>query len=89
MTSELALDLVRQALFTAGMISAPILAVALIVGIVTSVVQASTQIHEPTLTFGPKAVAVGGTMLAGGTWILSQAVEFLTGIFAAMPQVSP
>ena len=58
MTDTFVIALIREALVTVLLVSAPMLGVGLIVGLVISVLQATTQIHEQTLTFIPKILAV-------------------------------
>lgn len=72
MSQELVLELFRQALWLALLLCAPPLGVALVVGTVVSLIQALTQIQEMTLSFVPKALAVGATLWVGGGWMLTQ-----------------
>mgnify|MGYP001559516508 FL=1 len=58
MTESMVLSVIKDAIYTAIMVSAPILVVATVVGLIISIFQATTQIQEQTLTFVPKLVAV-------------------------------
>ncbi len=84
MTPELAVDICRKAIQTILMCSAPMLIVALIVGLLVSIFQAATQINEQTLTFVPKIVAVFVTMLIFGSWVIKIVTVFTIGLFDIM-----
>lgn len=81
MTPEMAIDICRKAIETILMCSAPLLIVALVVGLFVSVFQAATQINEQTLTFVPKIVAVFITLLIFGSWIIKIVSVFTVGLF--------
>lgn len=81
MTPEMAVDICRRAIQTILMCSAPMLIIALIVGLFVSVFQAATQINEQTLTFVPKIVAVFLTLLVFGSWIIKIVLVFTVGLF--------
>lgn len=74
---SIAADAIGTILLTAG----PILGVGLIVGLLVSIFQATTQIQEQTLSFIPKIVAMFATMLLCGSWILSRVSEFAIRLF--------
>ncbi len=84
MTPELAVDICRKAIQTILMCSAPMLIVALLVGLLVSIFQAATQINEQTLTFVPKIVAVFLTMLIFGSWVIKIVTVFTVGLFGLM-----
>ena len=81
MTPELAVDICRKAIQTILMCAAPMLIVALIVGLMVSIFQAATQINEQTLTFVPKIVAVFVTLLIFGSWVIKIVTIFTVGLF--------
>ncbi|GEA16662.1 flagellar biosynthetic protein FliQ [Moorella sp. E308F] len=81
MTQEFVIHLAREALTTALLLAAPALGLSLIVGVGISILQATTQIQEQTLTFVPKIVAVILGMLLLGSWMLNTLIQFTTGIF--------
>lgn len=81
MTPELAVDICRKAIQTILMCAAPMLIVALIVGLLVSIFQAATQINEQTLTFVPKIVAVFVTLLIFGSWVIKIVTIFTVGLF--------
>jgi flagellar biosynthetic protein FliQ len=75
--SDSALFILSQLLIQAAIISSPVLLVCLLVGLLVSLFQVATQIQEMTLTFVPKLIAVGITLLLLGRWILLSLVDFL------------
>lgn len=66
------------------MCSAPMLIVALLVGLLISIFQAATQINEQTMTFVPKIVAVFITLLIFGSWVINILTIFTVGLFDVM-----
>lgn len=80
MSAEFIMGLAGQAVFTVIKVSAPMLVVALVVGLLISVFQATTQIQEQTLAFVPKIVAVMIVVLLFGPWILTTLVDFTHNI---------
>ncbi|XID95114.1 flagellar biosynthesis protein FliQ [Paenibacillaceae bacterium WGS1546] len=76
MSSEFIIGLAGQALFTVLKVSAPMLVIALAVGLIVSIFQATTQIQEQTLAFVPKIIAVFIAVLIFGPWILNVMVDF-------------
>lgn len=83
MTSAEAIDIVREALFIALLISAPILGVGLVVGLIISIFQAVTQIQEQTLTFVPKIFAMGVLAIAIVPWIYAKMLEYSAIMFGS------
>jgi flagellar biosynthetic protein FliQ len=84
-TQDAVLDIVRDAVFNVIIVSAPLLLVSLIVGLVISIFQTVTSIQEQTLTFVPKVLAVFVTLMLVGSWmmnILIQMVETLWSNFS-------
>lgn len=75
----------KQALFLILIISGPAVAMALIVGLLISLVQATTQIQEQSLTFVPKLVAVFLTLALTGPWLMSQLVTFSHALLSGFP----
>lgn len=81
MNLDSATDLVRQTLLLALVVSAPMLAIGLIVGILVSLLQAVTQIQEQTLTFVPKIVAMVASAVLLMPWIGHRILEYTTVMF--------
>lgn len=77
----------KQALYLALILTGPPVLVAMLVGLVISLVQATTQVQEQTLTFVPKLVAITVTLAVTGPWILSQLIQFTTQLFEQFPQL--
>ncbi|CAG7623657.1 flagellar biosynthesis protein FliQ [Paenibacillus allorhizosphaerae] len=76
MTSEFIIRLAGEAVYTTLKASAPMMVLALVVGLIISVFQATTQIQEQTLAFVPKIVVVLLALLIFGPWILTTLVDF-------------
>jgi len=87
MTPQNVMDLVHSALLVTGMLAAPLLLVALIVGLVIGMLQAATQINEQTLSFIPKLLLIALTMFAIGPWMLRVLVDFTHDLYANIPSV--
>ena len=71
-----------DALFLIIKVSAPILLVSLIVGLIISIFQTVTSIQEQTLTFVPKIIAVFLTLILMGNWVLTQITEFMNRLWS-------
>jgi flagellar biosynthetic protein FliQ len=78
-------DLGRSALWAVMIISAPLLAVALGVGLFIGVIQAATSINEMTLSFIPKLVVMGIALALFGGWQLSMLVDYTRDIYKRIP----
>ncbi len=87
-TTELLLRVSREALFLVVLLSAPVVLASLIVGLVVSVLQATTQIQEQTLTFAPKLIAVLVTLALFGPWIGAQLANFAGALMAMIPRLT-
>lgn len=75
------LEFARHGITTALMVSMPVLAVTLFIGVLVSIFQAITQVQEATLTFVPKMVGVAAIAAAMGSWMLTTLVGFLNLAF--------
>ena len=69
------------------MVAAPMLLTVLVVGLVVSIFQAATQVHEATLSFVPKMVAAVAVRAMAGPWMLTTLVEYLQRVLQAIPTV--
>lgn len=87
MSPELALTELRAGLELALMVAAPMLLTVLIVGVVVGVIQAATQINEPTIAFVAKAIALAAAMAIAGAWMLAKLVDFTTALFQRIPSL--
>ncbi|MBQ8982867.1 MAG: flagellar biosynthesis protein FliQ [Lachnospiraceae bacterium] len=81
MTTDIVMDIARDALFLILKCSAPLLLVSLAIGLLVSVFQTVTSIQEQTLTFVPKLLGIFLTLILAGGWILNNIVEFMTELF--------
>jgi flagellar biosynthetic protein FliQ len=87
MTPEYVIRLGQESLLLAMYVAGPALVVALVVGLLISVFQAVTQIHEMTLTFIPKILAVAGVTMVILPWIIQRMVDFTARLIASIPAV--
>ena len=76
-----------QAMKVSLLIGAPLLLVALVVGLIISIFQAATQINEMTLSFIPKLLAVFAVLVIAGPWMLVQMVDYMRLLFSSIPQL--
>ena len=77
-----AIDWMRQAMVLTLRLGAPVLLTGLVVALIVAVLQAATQVHELTLSFVPKILAMLLAVLLLGSWMLDVLVEFARGMFA-------
>ena len=88
MPHALIVDLSRDAILTALLLAAPMLVVALGLGLIVSVLQAVTQIQEQTLAFVPKLVGVAVVFLVALPWMIQLAVKYTTELFRSLPGIA-
>ena len=88
MTMELAVDIMRNLLQTALLLSLPILGTALVVGLTVSFVQSITSLQEQTLTFVPKLVCVSLAIVLSANFILRTLVDFAISMFNLIPNMA-
>ena len=87
MNPEFAVELLKTMIYQALMLAAPILLTAMVIGLGVSLFQTVTSIHEQTLTFVPKALAVVGILILLLPWIVRSLTEFTTAIIQKIPQM--
>ncbi len=87
MDSQSVLTVGQQGLTMLLLVSAPMLVVVLLVGLVVSIFQAATQINESTLSFVPKIVAAVMVLIIAGPWMLSTLVEYIQRTLKSLPGV--
>jgi flagellar biosynthetic protein FliQ len=75
----------QQGLYMLLLVSAPILLSVLLIGLVVSIFQAATQIHEATLSFVPKVIGAVAVLAIAGPWMLTTLVEYLQRTLQAIP----
>ena len=88
MTPEYIVKLGQDTLLLVLYVAGPILIVALVVGLLVSIFQAVTQIHEMTLTFIPKILAVAAVLAFLLPWTLQQLIDFTVNLFSSIPTAS-
>lgn len=79
------MNIITRTLWTAGMISAPILIVSLVLGFLIGIVQSVIQVQEPTLTFVPKLIGVAAVLVLGGSWMMQE----MTNHFEELLEMAP
>jgi flagellar biosynthesis protein FliQ len=87
MTLGTVVSLIRGSIFEILILSAPILIVALVVGLIVAIFQATTSIQEQTLTFVPKIMAILGVLALLGSWMFAQLREYTINLFSMIPQM--
>ena len=87
MTPSEAITLTQNAVTLTLLLSAPVLLVAMVVGLLISLFQAVTQIQEMTLTFVPKIVAVFATLLFLSSWMITRLVDYTHELIVSIPNI--
>ena len=85
MTPESVMSLGRHAMEITLMMAAPLLLVALVIGLLVSIFQAATQINEMTLSFIPKLVGIFIALVVAGPWMLTVMTDYMREIFTGIP----
>lgn len=88
MTQEMVLEIANRALMTTLMVAAPLLIAGLVVGLVVSIFQAVTQIHEMTLTFIPKILVIFLALMLFLPWMLTTFTGFTIELLKSIPTFS-
>ncbi|HUX38990.1 MAG TPA: flagellar biosynthesis protein FliQ [Rectinemataceae bacterium] len=83
-----AVNIMRGAIIETMMLSAPLLLVAMVVGLVVSIFQATTSIQEQTLTFVPKIAAIMLVLALLGGWMLGSLAQYTQALFAMIPAMA-
>lgn len=81
MSAEQVIDIARMAIWTIIKVSAPMLLVSIVIGLIVSVFQTITSIQEQTLTFVPKFLAIMAIILICGSWMLNTLSDYVTELF--------
>jgi flagellar biosynthetic protein FliQ len=87
MTPETVMTIGQRALELTILLAAPMLLVALTVGLIVGVFQAATQINEMTLSFIPKLLGLAAVLLVAGPWMLSQLVSYTKQLIESIPSL--
>jgi flagellar biosynthetic protein FliQ len=85
MNAQMVLTMGQEALWMLLLVSAPVLGMVLVVGLVVSLFQAVTQINEATLAFVPKLIAAVAVLALAGPWMLSMLVEYIQRTIESIP----
>ncbi len=86
MTPETVLEIGIQTMTVTGLLAAPLLLAALVVGLLIGMLQAATQINEMTLTFVPKLIVVALVIMIAGPALLNTLIDFTTQIIGRIPE---
>ena len=81
------MTIVKKALITGVTVGGPILIISLVVGLIISIFQATTQIQEQTLTFVPKLIAIILVLVLGGRWMLNKLVMLTNELFQSISTI--
>lgn len=85
MTPTTVVEIGRQAIEVALLISAPLFIAALATGLLVSIFQAATQINESTLSFVPKLIVMFITMIVAGPWMITVMTDYIRRLYEAIP----
>jgi flagellar biosynthesis protein FliQ len=88
MNQDQALDFMNQLMWQTMMIAGPILAAILLVGLLISVFQATTQLQEMTLSYVPKMLVAGVLLIFLGPWMISRMTQFAIAMIRTIPSLS-
>lgn len=85
MTQDFIIYIGKEAVYTILLLSLPLLGLSLLVGLLISIFQATTQIQEQTLTFVPKILVIFASLIIFGPWMLNLLIAFTTNLIANIP----
>lgn len=88
MTQAMVLDIMKKAFMTIITVAGPPLVVALVVGLLISILQATTQIQEQTLSFVPKIIAIIFTLILFGSFMINKLTGLFTELYSLIPMIS-
>lgn len=88
MSENLLVGITKDAVYTGLKIAAPILIAAILIGLLISIFQATTQIQEQTLTFVPKLIGIAAIGLILGNWMLHNMMSFTERIFDIIVKIT-
>jgi flagellar biosynthetic protein FliQ len=87
MTADTVIVIGQQALEVTILVGAPLLLAALVTGLLVSIFQAATSINEMTLSFIPKLLVMFLVMILAGPWMLQIMTDYMTRLFASIPEI--
>jgi len=85
MTDQTVVSIAREAVLTILLVAGPALGIGMLVGLLISIFQATTQIQEQTLTFIPKIIAVLVSLVIFGPWMIRRLVDFAERLLSELP----
>lgn len=88
MTIDKVMEIMQASMVVILKVAGPILIISMLVGLVISVLQAATQIHEQTVAFVPKLISIAVVMVALGPWIMQTMNDFTQYIFTMISSLS-
>jgi len=86
-TELVVIKILRDALLITMVVSAPMLLVGMVVGLIVSIFQTTTSIQEQTLTFVPKIIAIFASIIFFGPWMIRMLVNYTTNIFLLIEKI--
>ncbi len=84
MTQDEVMEIMQAVLMVTFKLALPVLLVAMIVGLIIAILQAATQVHEQTLSFAPKAIAIGLVLFFLAPWMTNEVIDFIKFVFEEM-----
>ena len=81
-------EIVKQSILTIIIVASPVLLISMVVGLIVSIFQATTSIQDQTLTFVPKIMAIFGTLIIFGPWMLDTLIDRTTWILGLIATVN-
>ncbi len=78
------MEIMQAVLMVTFKLALPVLLVAMIVGLIIAILQAATQVHEQTLSFAPKAIAIGLVLFFLAPWMTNEVIDFIKFVFEEM-----
>ena len=87
MEGDAALGLMNELLWNSMLIAGPVLAAALLTGVLISVLQVATQLQEVTLSYVPKLLVAGSVLILMGPWMIHRVTEFAIRMIALIPDL--
>ena len=88
MTTDGAVELLRNAMIAAAIVAVPMLLAALVVGLIVGVLQAATQVNEASISYVSKLLVISATFIVLGSWTLRQLVDYTSRTIASITEVT-
>lgn len=87
MSTDIALRMLSELLWTGLLVCLPLLGLTMLVGLIISIIQTITQIQEMSLTFVPKILTAGIVIIVAGPWMLKKLTQFMTQLWTNIPNM--